>query len=87
MTYLIYFFTINLISVLVCVFDKLKAKRGGWRISEKALFSLCFLGGSVGMYISMRLIRHKTLHKRFMIGIPLIILIQIATIILIIKFL
>lgn len=78
MPYLIYFFAINLISVLVCALDKHYAKTHKRRISESSLFTLCFLGGSVGMYLTMKAIRHKTLHKRFIIGIPLIILLQIA---------
>ena len=68
---------INVLSVAVCIFDKLQAKRGGWRISEKALFTLSLLGGAVGMYITMRIIRHKTRHWRFMIGLPLIIVLHI----------
>ncbi len=78
MPYLIYFSAINLISVIVCALDKHYAKTQKRRISESSLFSLCFLGGSVGMYLTMKSIRHKTLHKRFMIGIPLIILFQVA---------
>lgn len=61
---------------MVCIRDKYDAKKGNWRVSEKSLFLLSALGGSVAMYITMRLIRHKTLHKRFMIGIPLIIVLQ-----------
>lgn len=68
---------INVLSVAVCIFDKLQAKRGGWRVSEKALFTVSLLGGALGMYITMRIIRHKTRHRRFMIGLPLIIVLQI----------
>ena len=81
MPYLIYFICINLISVAVFITDKRKAIKGNRRVSEKTLFALCFLGGSVGMYLTMKAIRHKTLHKRFMIGIPLIIFFQIAIVI------
>ena len=81
MPYVIYFICINLISVAVCITDKRKAIKGSRRVSEKTLFALCFLGGSVGMYLTMKAIRHKTLHKRFMIGIPLIIFFQIAIVI------
>ena len=86
MPYLIYFISINLISVADCILDKLKAIKGTRRVPEKTLFALCFLGGSIGMYITMKAIRHKTLHKRFMIGVPLIFLLQIAIVIMI-KFL
>lgn len=75
---LLYFLFINIVSVILCVADKLKAKTGGWRISEKTLFVASLIGGGVGMYATMKLIRHKTQHKRFMIGLPIIILIQCA---------
>ena len=74
----LYLTVISLISVIVCVSDKSRAKKGKWRIKESTLFLLSALGGSAAMYITMRVIHHKTLHKRFMIGIPLIALIQAA---------
>lgn len=83
---LFYFIAISLISVIVCATDKARAKKGRWRIKESTLFLLSALGGSAAMYITMRLIRHKTLHKRFMIGIPLIIITQSALIIFAVKF-
>lgn len=83
---LIYFIAISLISVIVCVADKVRAKKGKWRIKESSLFLLSALGGSAAMYITMRLIRHKTLHKRFMIGIPLIIIAQTALLIIAVRF-
>ena len=73
-----YLVAVNLLSCIVCMVDKYRAIKGKWRIKEHTLFTLCFVGGSVGMYLTMRIIRHKTLHKRFMIGVPLIILLQIA---------
>ena len=75
---LIYFIAISLVSVIVCVADKLRAKKGRWRVKESTLFLLSVLGGSLAMYITMLTIRHKTLHKRFMIGIPLIMIMQAA---------
>ena len=83
---LIYFISISLISVIVCVVDKARAKKGKWRIKESRLFLLYALGGSAAMYITMRLIRHKTLHKQFMIGIPLIIIAQTALLIIAVRF-
>lgn len=83
---LIYFISISLISVIVCVVDKARAKKGKWRIKESRLFLLSALGGSAAMYITMRLIRHKTLHKRFTIGIPLIIIAQTALLIIAVRF-
>lgn len=83
---LFYFIAISLISVIVCAADKARARKGRWRIKESTLFLLSALGGSAAIYITMRLIRHKTLHKRFMIGIPLIIITQSALIIFAVKF-
>lgn len=74
----IYLAVISFISVIVCVLDKLRAKKGKWRVRESTLFLLSALGGSGAMYVTMLVIRHKTLHKRFMIGIPIIILLQTA---------
>lgn len=71
---------INFISVIVCIADKSLAKRGKWRVRESTLWALTILGGGAGMYLTMRLIRHKTLHKSFMIGIPLIVILQIIAV-------
>lgn len=81
---LIYFLSISLVSALITLSDKYKAKKGSFRISEKALFLLALAGGALSEYLTMRLIRHKTLHKRFMIGLPVIIILQIVAIILLI---
>ena len=72
----LYLLYINIVSVVLCAIDKFKAKAGGWRVSEKTLLSWGLAGGAFCMYITMRLIRHKTLHKKFMIGLPIIIFIQ-----------
>ena len=83
---LIWLIVINVISVVVCIADKIKAKKHKRRISEKTLFLLSFLGGALFMYITMRLIRHKTLHKNFMIGLPVIILIHAVLTIVLLKY-
>ena len=67
---------ISLVSVIMTIKDKSCAKKGKWRVPEKTLFILSALGGSVAMYITMKTIRHKTQHKRFMIGIPAIMILQ-----------
>ncbi len=77
---------INIVCAAVCIADKIKAKRHTRRISEKTLFALSFAGGALFMYITMRLVRHKTLHKRFMIGLPLIILLHSVLIVLLLKY-
>ena len=76
-----YLLFINVISVILCVLDKIKARLDAWRVPEKTLFIVSALGGAVGMYITMQLVRHKTKHKRFMIGLPLIIVLQCAALI------
>ena len=73
---LLYLLVINLLSIVLCVADKRKAIKSKRRIPEKVLFSASIFGGALFMYITMKTIRHKTLHKRFMIGLPLIILLQ-----------
>jgi uncharacterized membrane protein YsdA (DUF1294 family) len=75
---LVYLVVINVIGFAIMGIDKQKAKRGRFRISEKTLFFIAFLGGSVGAKIGMELFRHKTHHKKFVYGIPAIIVIQLA---------
>ena len=77
---LIFLAVINILSVIFCLLDKYYAVNNKWRIPEKTLFLLSLLGGAMGMYVTMCLIRHKTRHKRFMIGFPLIIIAQIVLI-------
>lgn len=72
---------INLLAIVVCVIDKIKARFHHWRIPEKTLFVLSLLGGATGMYFAMILVRHKTRHKRFMITLPILILLQMAILI------
>ena len=80
--FIIYFLVISIVTAIVTAVDKHKAKKGAFRISEATLFILAIVGGSLGEYLTMRAIRHKTLHKRFMIGLPLIMLLQLVAIIL-----
>ena len=74
--FLYYFAFISIVAVIITVHDKRAAKKQKWRIPEKTLFLVALLGGALAMYITMLTIRHKTLHKRFMIGLPLIIILQ-----------
>ena len=73
-----YFVFINILALLLCLYDKYAAKRRLWRISEAALLIVSLLGGSIIMLFTMHIIRHKTKHKKFMLGIPLIIILQVA---------
>ena len=80
---LIYFAVISLISVVVTVYDKFASKRGMWRIPEATLLILAALGGSVLMFATMEMIRHKTRKIKFMFGIPAIIVAQVAVVVII----
>ncbi|MCR4816853.1 MAG: DUF1294 domain-containing protein [Bacteroidales bacterium] len=80
---IIYFVTINVATFLVYGVDKWKAKRSKWRITEAALLLLAVLGGSIGAWLGMKVWRHKTMHKKFKYGIPLIIIVQVAVVLLI----
>ncbi len=75
---LVYIAIISVISVVVCIYDKKISKKNKveLRTPEKVLMLLSALGGSVAMLVTMLLIRHKTKHIKFMLGIPLIIVIQ-----------
>ena len=74
-----YIVLISIISIIVCIYDKIAAKHNPkHRTREATLLLLSAIGGSVAMLITMLLIRHKTKHMKFMIGIPLIILLQAA---------
>ena len=57
---------------------KVKAKKSKWRIRETALLGLAVLGGSIGAWLGMKVWHHKTLHKKFRYGVPLILIAQIA---------
>jgi len=72
---------INAVTFFVYGIDKWKAKRSMWRIPEATLLGLAAIGGSIGAWLGMRAWRHKTKHKKFQLGIPLIIMAQTALII------
>ena len=80
---LYYLIVINIVTFLVYGMDKLKAKQGSWRISEATLLILAIIGGSIGALLGMKVWRHKTQHKKFKYGLPLILLAQIVLIYLI----
>lgn len=74
---IIYLLIINVIAFLAMWIDKRKAEKGKWRISETTLLLLGVLGGSIGGMIGMYTFRHKTKKKRFTIGMPAILIIEI----------
>ena len=78
---LAYELIISVVAVCVTVYDKWAAKkRPKERTRESTLLLLSALGGSIAMLLTMLAIRHKTKHIKFMLGIPLIIILQIALI-------
>lgn len=74
---IIYLVIINIVTFIVMGIDKNRAKKKKWRISEGALLTLAVLGGSIGGIAGMYTFRHKTQKKRFSIGFPLILIIEI----------
>ena len=73
-----YLLAVNIATFLLYGIDKYKAKKGKWRISEATLLTMAAIGGSIGAWAGMRLWHHKTMHKKFKYGIPVIIIMQIA---------
>ena len=73
----IYLACVNLAGFILMGVDKLKAKRRKWRIPEATLFLVAVIGGSIGSIAGMYIFRHKTQHMYFVIGMPIILVIQI----------
>lgn len=80
-----YLLIINLLGFLIMLIDKQRAIHKEWRIPEKTLIGISFFGGAIGMLLGMSSFRHKTKHKKFTIGIPFILLMQICLTILYFK--
>ena len=74
----IYLAAINVITFIMFGADKARAAKGRWRISEAALILAALLGGSTGALAGMRIFRHKTRHRKFTVGIPVILVLQIV---------
>ena len=75
---LYYLLAVNIATFFLYGIDKYKAKKNQWRISEATLLTMAAIGGSIGAWAGMRIWHHKTMHKKFKYGIPLIIIMQIA---------
>ena len=75
---LYYLLVVNTLTFLLYGIDKYKAKKARWRISEATLLMMAVIGGGIGAWAGMRLWHHKTMHKKFKYGIPLVILLQVA---------
>lgn len=76
-----YLFAINIVSFFLYGIDKYKAKKNKWRISEATLLMIAVIGGSIGAWAGMRLWHHKTMHKKFKYGIPVIITMQVCLVV------
>lgn len=77
---IVYFTLINLITFVMYGVDKYKAKKSKWRIPEATLLWMAVIGGSIGAWIGMKVWHHKTLHKKFRFGVPVILLLQLAAV-------
>ncbi len=75
---IIYLLIMNTIGVVIMGSDKSRARRKVWRIPEQNLFLVSVLGGSIGTWAGMYLFRHKTKHWYFVIGMPLILVLQLV---------
>ena len=77
---LLYLALVNAVAFLLMLVDKIKAKKNLWRIKESTLILSAVLGGSIGALAGMYTFRHKTLHRKFTIGIPAILILQVAAV-------
>ena len=82
---LAYFLLVNATAFILMMADKIKAKKNRWRIKESTLMLSAALGGSIGALAGMYTFRHKTRHRKFTIGIPAILVLQIAAVIFILS--
>ena len=78
---LAYLLIVNAVAFLLMLIDKIKAKKNLWRIKESTLMLSAAIGGSIGALAGMYTFRHKTLHHKFTIGIPAILILQIAAVV------
>lgn len=83
---IIYLFLINAVAFFLMLADKQKAKKKMWRIPEATLIGSAIIGGSIGALAGMYTFRHKTKHPKFTVGIPIILVLQVALALLVIKY-
>ena len=77
-TILLLLVAVNLVSLTLYGLDKLKAKKGLWRIRESTLLLIAALGGSVGALLGMEVFRHKTKHWQFKVLVPVFLVLHLA---------
>lgn len=75
---LLYLLIINALAFVLMLADKIKARKNLWRIPERTLILCAAAGGSLGCLAGMYLLRHKTLHPKFTIGVPVILALQVV---------
>lgn len=75
----------NIVAFIMFGIDKYKAKKSEWRIPESTLLLIAAAGGSIGAWVGMKVWHHKTLHKKFTLGVPAILIIQILLVIFLFK--
>lgn len=75
---ILYLVILNVAGLLFMLSDKIKAQQGAWRIPEATLMTVAALGGSFGSFLGMQLFRHKTRHAKFVIGIPVLMVIHVV---------
>ncbi len=80
---LAYLLIVNIIAFILYGIDKWRARNNAWRIPEATLFLVAIIGGSIGAILGMRIWHHKTRHLSFVIGLPAILILQLAAIFLI----
>lgn len=83
--FIVYLCVINLFTFAIYGIDKWKAKHNKWRIREATLLGLAVIGGSIGAFAGMYVFRHKTRHRYFVVGIPVIFIIQVIVTAVIVK--
>ncbi|MBB5172698.1 DUF1294 domain-containing protein [Texcoconibacillus texcoconensis] len=69
---------LNLFSLYIMMKDKKRSQKNQWRVKEKTLWYCALLGGSIGVYIGMKIFRHKSQKPIFRYGIPLLIVVQMS---------
>ena len=83
---LIYLLIVNALGFLLMLVDKRKAQKNLWRIPEATLFLMAAIGGSIGSIAGMYKFRHKTRHWYFVIGMPAILIAQLALAFLLLRY-
>ena len=76
--FITYLLLVNAAAFTLMLIDKQKARKGAWRIPEKTLIGIALAGGSLGGLLGMNLLRHKTKHLKFSVGLPVILALQIV---------